>query len=111
MKNKIQFCLIALIPALLIFTSVYAKEQIVDFEDKSLPVLNDVLTNITDDITDAETDISTNTTNIATNTTNISTNATELDGFEDGSNVIVIENRTSDPGSPVEGRIWLRTDL
>lgn len=24
---------------------------------------------------------------------------------------LVIENRTSDPGSPVEGQIWLRTDL
>jgi hypothetical protein len=24
---------------------------------------------------------------------------------------LVIENRTSDPGSPVSGQIWLRTDL
>jgi len=24
---------------------------------------------------------------------------------------LVIENRTSDPGSPVDGQIWLRTDL
>lgn len=24
---------------------------------------------------------------------------------------LVIENRTSDPGSPVTGQIWLRTDL
>jgi hypothetical protein len=24
---------------------------------------------------------------------------------------LVIENRTSDPSSPVAGRIWLRTDL
>lgn len=23
----------------------------------------------------------------------------------------VIENRTSDPGTPVDGQIWLRTDL
>jgi hypothetical protein len=28
----------------------------------------------------------------------------------DGTN-FVIENRTSDPGSPVTGQIWLRTDL
>ena len=24
---------------------------------------------------------------------------------------LVVENRTSDPGSPVDGQIWLRTDL
>ncbi len=24
---------------------------------------------------------------------------------------LVIENRTSDPGTPVNGQIWLRTDL
>jgi len=24
---------------------------------------------------------------------------------------LVIENRTSDPGTPVDGQIWLRTDL
>jgi hypothetical protein len=24
---------------------------------------------------------------------------------------LIIENRTSDPSSPVEGQIWLRTDL
>ena len=24
---------------------------------------------------------------------------------------LVIENRTDDPGSPVDGQIWLRTDL
>jgi len=24
---------------------------------------------------------------------------------------LVVENRTSDPGSPVNGQIWLRTDL
>jgi len=24
---------------------------------------------------------------------------------------LVIENRTSDPGSPVDGQVWLRTDL
>jgi hypothetical protein len=29
----------------------------------------------------------------------------------DGSAGLIIENRTSDPGSPVTGQIWLRTDL
>ena len=24
---------------------------------------------------------------------------------------VVVENRTSDPGTPVDGQIWLRTDL
>ena len=24
---------------------------------------------------------------------------------------LVIENRTSDPGTPVDGQVWLRTDL
>jgi hypothetical protein len=24
---------------------------------------------------------------------------------------LVIENRTSDPGAPVSGQLWLRTDL
>lgn len=24
---------------------------------------------------------------------------------------LVIENRTDDPGSPIDGQIWLRTDL
>ena len=31
----------------------------------------------------------------------------------DGTNwsILVIENRTSDPASPVSGQMWLRTDL
>ncbi len=32
-------------------------------------------------------------------------------GRADSTTALVIETRTSDPGSPVEGQIWLRTDL
>lgn len=31
--------------------------------------------------------------------------------YQDKGLSFVIENRTSDPGSPVIGQIWLRTDL
>jgi len=31
--------------------------------------------------------------------------------YEDRGLGLVIENRTSDPGAPVNGQIWLRTDI
>lgn len=37
--------------------------------------------------------------------------ASDVDFNEQEATNFVIENRTSDPGSPAEGRIWLRTDL
>jgi hypothetical protein len=39
------------------------------------------------------------------------TNASGTKGFFDRFVDFVIENRTSDPGSPATGQIWLRTDL
>ena len=34
-----------------------------------------------------------------------------VDFSQEQATSLVIENRTSDPGSPVTGQIWLRTDL
>ena len=35
----------------------------------------------------------------------------DADAFAAAAGTLIIENRTSDPGSPETGRIWLRTDL
>ena len=37
--------------------------------------------------------------------------AADVDFAQQEALQFVIENRTSDPGSPVSGQIWLRTDL
>ena len=34
-----------------------------------------------------------------------------VDFSQQQATALVIENRTSDPGTPVDGQIWLRTDL
>ena len=34
-----------------------------------------------------------------------------VDFAKNQATALVIENRTSDPGTPVDGQIWLRTDL
>lgn len=36
---------------------------------------------------------------------------TSWDGNQQEALELAVENRTSDPGSPVSGQIWLRTDL
>ena len=35
----------------------------------------------------------------------------DSDAFAALGGTLVIENRTSDPGAPVSGQLWLRTDL
>ena len=35
----------------------------------------------------------------------------DADAFAAAAGTLIIENRTSDPGAPEDGRIWLRTDL
>lgn len=34
-----------------------------------------------------------------------------VDFSQEQATALVIENRTNDPGTPVDGQIWLRTDL
>ncbi len=51
-------------------------------------------------------------TNLHKHTLNSSDPATgPVDFAKNQATALVIENRTSDPGTPVDGQIWLRTDL
>lgn len=54
--------------------SVFAQEQIADFKEDSIPILNEELRKSRENIEDNVSNISTNTTNVTTNTTNIATN-------------------------------------
>jgi len=90
---------------LLFLTNIcFAQEQIVDFEEKSLPVLNEELRQIGNDIENGDLwEESDSVLQLKT--------AANIDFQQEESKQFVIENRTDDPSSPVTGQIWFRTDL
>ena len=89
---------------LLMANICFADEQIVDFEEKSLPVLNEELRQIDVDIENGDLwEESSSVVQLKT--------ATDIDFQQEESKQFVIENRTDDPSSPVTGQIWFRTDL
>lgn len=80
-----------------------ADEQIVDFEEDSLPVLNDELRAMRNDISNND---------IWDDSDDVSlSEASDVDFQQKQGKQFVIENRTSDPSSPSTGQIWIRTDL
>lgn len=93
--------IISLVLLILITSTASAQEVITEFDEKSVPVLNEELRKI----------------NAVQYWDKIDASTYELKDPLDidfkGKQAIsmVIENRTSDPASPVVGQIWIRTDI
>lgn len=85
---------------LLLFTiPLFASEVITGFEEKDLPVVNEEFRRLRKAVLweqdgDVKLEI-----------------ADDIDFQQKEAKQLVIENRTSDPSSPVTGEIWIRTDL
>ena len=89
--------------ALLVVVGVFAlaDEVIVDFEEESLPVINKEFREIRNELLwekNSSGDIELK-------------DANDFDFHQKEAKQFIIENRTSDPSSPVAGQIWFRTDL
>jgi hypothetical protein len=89
-----------LIGVFLLSGIAFAEEQIVDFSDDSLPVINEELRKL------RENEVWKSINSVIELKT-----ASDIDVQDKEIKNMRIENRTSDPSSPTVGEIWIRTDL
>lgn len=103
MISSLWFKRLAFVFVLLITAGIFAlaDEIIVDFEEESLPVINKELREIRNNLLlekNSSGDIELK-------------DADNIDFQQKQAKQFIIENRTSDPSSPVAGQIWFRTDI
>jgi hypothetical protein len=104
-KSVLSFAMLIIAFILCLSIKSHSAEIITGFEEKDLPVLNEEFRKLDDKARDLDIWDITNTTEIKLKTPK------DIDMQKQEIKNLVIENRTSDPTSPVEGQIWLRTDL
>ena len=98
---------------LMIATWAMAQETIISYDENTLPVLNEEFRRLRESVESVETTLEDftgelwedNTSSVALKTAN------DIDFQEKEALSFVVENRTTDPSSPVTGQIWFRTNL